>query len=266
MEEVELLAEAAVIARASLLEPLEVLVEILLRVEGRAVDPRQLRVLLVAAPVRAGEAGELDSLDRRRVLEMRPATEVGEVPLRVERDLALRLARELDLVWLLFALEACDRLLARELLARPRTALRDLPAHLLLDRFEVGLRDRLRELEVVVEAVGDRRPDRDLHSGMEAQHRLREQMGSRVAEHRERVGVRRVARRQNLDALAVGEREPQVARLTVDAEQDRLLGELRADRARCVEPGRAVGHLELGRIREDELHGAERIVRRRVRL
>ena len=53
VEEIELLAEPAVVAALRLLQPLEVRVEILLRVEGRAVDPRQLRVLLVTAPVRA---------------------------------------------------------------------------------------------------------------------------------------------------------------------------------------------------------------------
>ena len=55
VEEVELRAEPPVVARARLLEPLEVRVEVLLRVEGRAVDARELRVLLVAAPVRARE-------------------------------------------------------------------------------------------------------------------------------------------------------------------------------------------------------------------
>ena len=59
VEEVELAAEPAMVARACLLEPLEVRVEVGLRVERRAVDPRELRVLLVAAPVRAGEARQL---------------------------------------------------------------------------------------------------------------------------------------------------------------------------------------------------------------
>ena len=56
MEQVELDAEPAVVALPRLLEPLEVRVEIGLRVEGGAVDPGQLRVVLVAAPVGAGEA------------------------------------------------------------------------------------------------------------------------------------------------------------------------------------------------------------------
>jgi hypothetical protein len=54
MEEVELGTEPPVIAALGLLDPLEVGVEIGLRIERRPVDPRQLLVLLVAPPVRAG--------------------------------------------------------------------------------------------------------------------------------------------------------------------------------------------------------------------
>src|SRR5207245_349766 len=59
VKEVEALPEHPVVALARLLEPLEVGVEILLVVERGAVDPRQLRLRRVAAPVRAGEPGEL---------------------------------------------------------------------------------------------------------------------------------------------------------------------------------------------------------------
>ena len=64
----------------------EVRRQVVRRVEGRAVDPGQLRVLLVAAPVRTREPGELDRLDRLRILQMRAAAEIGEVALRVQRD------------------------------------------------------------------------------------------------------------------------------------------------------------------------------------
>ena len=229
-------------------------VEVRLRVERGAVDPRELRVLLVPAPVRAREARQLDRLDRRCVLQVRPAAEIGERALRVERDVALGVAGELDLVRLALRLEARDRLLARDLLARPLATLRDLAADLLLDRLEVGLRDRLGELEVVVEAVGDRRADRDLHARVEAHDRLGEEVGGRVAQHVERVGILRVARREELDGLAVLERQAQVARRAVHAREHRLLGELRPDRARGVEAGRAVGELELGGVGEDDLH------------
>ena len=96
VEEVEPLAEHAVVALARLLEPLQMRVEILLRVEGGAVDPRQLRLRRVAAPVRAGEPRQLQRLDRLRVLEVRAAAQIGEVPLRVQADLSFRRVDQLD--------------------------------------------------------------------------------------------------------------------------------------------------------------------------
>src|SRR5262249_56836223 len=69
-EEVELAAEAAVVAPARLLDAREVGVEGCLRVEGRAVDARQLRLRRVAAPVGAGEPRQLERPDRLRVLAM----------------------------------------------------------------------------------------------------------------------------------------------------------------------------------------------------
>ena len=45
---------------------------------------------------------------------------------------------------------------------------------------------------------------------------------------------------------ALDQRRAQVLHLAVGADQDRLLGELRPDRARGVEAGRAVGKFELG--------------------
>ena len=106
VEEVELAPEPAVVAAPRLLEPLQVGVEVGLRVEGGAVDAGELRLRRVAAPVGAGEAGELDRLDRLRVLEVRAAAEVGEVALRVKRDVAFRSVDELRLEGLLLGLEA----------------------------------------------------------------------------------------------------------------------------------------------------------------
>ena len=106
VEQVELRPEPAVVALLRLLEPLEMRVEIALLEESGAVDPGQLRVLLVAAPVGARKTGQLERLDRRGVLQMWPAAEIGEVALGVKRDLALSRLDELDLVRLALGLEA----------------------------------------------------------------------------------------------------------------------------------------------------------------
>src|SRR3954447_4297624 len=133
---------------ARLLQTLQVGVQIGLVVEGRAIDPRQLLVVLVASPVGPGEGGQLDRLDRLRVLEMRPTAEVGEVALLVEGDLAVGRVDELNLVGLALGRETAARLLARYLLAVPRSPFGDLLLQLRLDPFEIGFRDRLWEVEV----------------------------------------------------------------------------------------------------------------------
>ena len=242
------------VTRLCQLEALEIGVQIGLGVEGGAVDPRQLLVVLVAAPVRAGQGRELDRLDRLRILEVRAAAEIGEPSLRIERDLALGGVDELHLVGLVLLEEALLRLGRGDLLALPRAALLELAQDLGLDPLEVLLADRLRELEVVVEAVLDRRPDRNLHARVEPAHRLGEQVRGRVAQHRERVRVVGVPRRQDLDRLPVRERQAEVLDRPVLADQHRLLGELRADCARGVEPGRTVGKFQFARIGKNDLH------------
>ena len=67
-----------------------------------------------------------------------------------------------------------------------------------------------------------------------------------VAQDVERVRVGGVAHGEDLDVRALDQRRAQVLHLAVGPDQDGLLGELRADRARGVEPGRAVGKFELG--------------------
>src|SRR5581483_6503471 len=172
VEEVELHSEPAVVALPRLLEPLQVGVEVVLRVEGGAVDPGQLRRIRVAAPVRAREPGELERLDRLRVLQVRAAAEVGEISLRVERDRAVGGVDELDLVRLVLVDEPLRRLVTRDLLPGPLATFLQLALYLRLDTGEVVLVDRLGEVEVVVEAVLDRRPDRDLHTGIQTAHGL----------------------------------------------------------------------------------------------
>jgi hypothetical protein len=65
-DEVQLLAELAVVARLGLFELLEVRVERLGRRERGAVDALEHRVALVAAPVGPGHRGELEGLEEAR--------------------------------------------------------------------------------------------------------------------------------------------------------------------------------------------------------
>src|SRR2546421_12678658 len=115
---------------------------------------------------------------------MRPAAEVGEVSLRVEGDRTLGCVDELDLVRLLLLDEARAGFVRRDLLALPLPTLCELPADLLFDAREIGFGDRLRKLEVVVEAVLDRRAHRDLHARVEKWHGLGGEGGGPMPEPR----------------------------------------------------------------------------------
>ena len=179
---------------------------------------------------------------------MRAAAEVGEVALRVEGDRPLRGVDELHLVVLALARRsfafASSASTSSRVHSRPSFSSRAISASMLL---EVVLADRLRELEVVVEAVLDRRADRDLHARVEAAHGLGEQVrASSAAARRARRG-RALSRVVTIwicspvrRAAGAGPGPP------VRAQEHRLLGELRPDRARGVEPGRAVGKFEFG--------------------
>jgi hypothetical protein len=180
--------------------------------------------VLVAAPVGPGEPGQFDRLDRAGILQVRSAAEIGEVALGVQRDVAFGRIDQLDLVVLITREEALPRLLSRDLFTLPLTSLSKFSPNLFFDARKIVLADRLRELEVVVEAVLDRRPDRDLHAGVEAANRLGEQVRRRVAEHGERVRIVLVARGQDLDVLSLLERQAQVLHPAVRAHQHRFLG------------------------------------------
>ena len=140
----------------------EIRVELFLLEERRAVDALQHLTLGVAAPIRAGGVRQLEVLEARRVGNVRAATQIDERTVGVRRD-------DLVVAELGEALEL-ERIVGEPLLgfgavhfvAHERILLgRDLP-HLVLERGEIVGREGLRDLEVVVEAVVDRRAEADL--------------------------------------------------------------------------------------------------------
>src|SRR5690242_11006950 len=85
-EELEVLADATVIALLLFLDALQISIELLLVAPCRAVDALELRVLRVAAPVGAGDLGELESIaDLPGRDEMRTAAEIMPRSMVVDR-------------------------------------------------------------------------------------------------------------------------------------------------------------------------------------
>ena len=129
---------------------------------------------------------------------MRSPAEVDELPVGVEADRLHRrvgggvlheILDQLHLVGLAFTPVAVERDRYRDVLAHERLVSLDVLAHPRLDRGEVVLveRDAVGQVQVVVEAVVDRRADRDLHARIELEHRLREHMRGVVADQLERL-------------------------------------------------------------------------------
>ncbi len=84
-EQIQLLAELAMIALLGFFQALQVCVLILLAEERRAVDALQLGIVLVAFPISAGDREQLERFESRGGRHVRTAAKIDEV--RTERVL-----------------------------------------------------------------------------------------------------------------------------------------------------------------------------------
>ena len=236
--------------------------ELVLGEERSAVDAREHRAVRIPAPVGAGDGLQLERLDALRAGAVRAAAEVGERAVGVQADgvewvggigVADEVLDQLHLVVLALGAEALERLVDADVLAHEALVGLDVLAHLLLDALEVrvGHGHALGELEVVVEAVLDRRPDRDLHARIELHDGGGEDVRGVVADDVQRAVA---GRRDDLQRLARHERPREVAHLPVLAHGDRGAGQARPDRGGRVGTRRAVGELELGSIGQRDVH------------
>src|SRR5207249_7342162 len=135
--------EDAVVAPLRLLQPRQVLLELVLREEGRAVDPLEHLVPLVPEPVGARYGEQLEGADAAGRGKMRSEAEIGETVLAVSRDDAPSLLpREVGLVRFLLGLEETHSLFLRHLEPVDRQIAADDLPHPLLDPREVLLGER----------------------------------------------------------------------------------------------------------------------------
>ena len=231
VEQVEVLAEPAVIALLGLLALLEPRVEALLVEERGAVDPLQRLVAVVTAPVRRRRAEQLDHADPARRGPVRTFAEVDPVAVAVQREdlgaLADDVLDDLDLELLTLGGEQLDRLLRRDLGALEAQVRRDDRVGLGLDAGELVLRERLAAIEVVVEAVLDRRTDRDLGPREQPLHGIGDDVRRVVADGVERLGC---LGREDLELGVPVERARQIHERAVRLREHRGLGEAGADR------------------------------------
>ncbi len=189
-EQLEVLAQLAVVALLGLLHHLDILVEHRLFGERDAVDACEHLILLVAAPVGAGHRRELDGLDIPRVGDVGTAAEVRERAVGVERDGAvLQVGDQLHLVLVALGGEGLQRLGFRHLAADELLLVARELLHLLFDGRQVGLGDRRRRIDIVVEAVLDGGADAELDARVERLERFGQQVRRGVPEGVLALGV-----------------------------------------------------------------------------
>mmetsp|Transcript_39955 Transcript_39955/g.118960 ORF Transcript_39955/g.118960 Transcript_39955/m.118960 type:complete len:337 (-) Transcript_39955:288-1298(-) len=200
-EQVQVGTDLAVVAARRLGLEVVVRVELRLGIPGRAVEPLQHGLALVAAPVRARHALQVKAvngnvagtLDVRPGAQVPPALGVALLADVVDGNGCLGRARQdavqdLQLVRLALRLDARARLGSRDLLLDKRHVGAHNLLHLLADLLEVLVRYRLLNVEVVKEPALCPRADGDLCILVDALHRHGHDVRAAVAHAQQLFG------------------------------------------------------------------------------
>ncbi len=158
---------------------------------------------------------------------------------------------QLDLVLLVLIDETLTHRVAVDRRAFERVLLLEDAPHLILEQCEVGLANLFRKIEVVIEAVIDRRTNRDLDARKDVASSLGQDVGCGVPQDRQCLFVTNA---QDLDGDTVRQWQAQILDLAVDLDRSRYLREAIADRAGTVQTSRAVLEFEFRAVGEMDLH------------
>ena len=173
----------------------KVLVLVFLVEPRGAVDALELRVVLVAFPIRARDGEQFERFDLFRRGHMRAAAEIDEVRAQrvFRKNIARALGDQLDFHGLI-AIQLQALLLFGVFALVRQVARLNLP-HPLLDLFKIVRRKRIGPLEIVIETVLDGRPNSELRFRDQFENRGREKVRGGMPVDFERLGI---LRRQNL--------------------------------------------------------------------
>ena len=184
VEQVERLADLAVVALLRLFQPVQIGFQRLLIQPGGAVDTLEHLVAGIAAPVGPGHFHQLERLELAGGRHVRPPAEINEVGLPVQRNVLVgrNVGDDLRLVVLAHLAEEGDRLIARHHRAGQRNVLGRQFFHPRLNPFQILGGEGPLEGEVVIKAVLDHRADGDLSGRIELLDGMGQQMGAGMAD------------------------------------------------------------------------------------
>ncbi len=184
VEQIERLADLAVVALLRFLQPMQVGFQRFLIGPGGAVDALEHLVARIAAPVRARHLHQLEGFELAGGRHVRAATQIDEIGLSVQRNrlLARDVGDDLRLVVLAQLAEKGDGFIARH----DRTLHRNIPVrqflHPRLNPLQIFRREGPLEGKVVIKAVFDYRADGDLGARIQLFDRVRQQMRAGMTE------------------------------------------------------------------------------------
>ena len=229
------------VALLGFLDLLEVGVEFFLLRKCRAVDPRQHRIVGVAAPVGARHLHQLEGVaDLAGRGHVRAAAQIEPVALVIDLDrlVAGNGVDQFDLEGLALVAEHLFCLLAVPDVFRKGFVARNDLAHLLLDRGKIFRRERLVAEEVVVKTVLDHRADGDLGARPQRLHRFGQHVRRVMPDQLQRAGV---VAGDEFDFGVLLDRVAEVGDHAIQRHRHRALGQRRRDALGNVEAGHALG-------------------------
>ena len=164
-EQVKLLAQLAMVALGSLLQHLQISIQLILLLKSSAVYTLQHLVLLAATPVSTCHALQLQCLYLAGGHHMRACAQIRELALSIEGNLRIlrQVIYKLYLVILTGCPEHVQSLLTADQLALQLQVLLDNLVHFLLDVLQVILGEALLHVNIIVKAVLNGRADGQLH-------------------------------------------------------------------------------------------------------
>ena len=255
LEQLEFVADLAVVALAGRLEPSLRFGQLLRVLERYAVDALEHLVALVAAPIGARQLGELPRADLPGALHVGTATEIGESPVAEDRDVLTRgdVVEPRDLERFARLVEKSLRLVARHDHALEDRVLGDDLRHFGFDAGKVVGRDAHRNVEVVLELLGVvGTADIDLCRWPEALHGVGHHVLGGVADHLASLGITRGDDPQ--PPARRGQRRPQVDERAADVSGERGLRQASADSSGDVERSAPAGHAHTCAVRQFEFY------------
>ena len=252
--EVHFLADLAVVALFGFFQELQISFETFLVGKASAVHAGQLVAVLVAVPVGARHGEHLEILELAGRRHVRTGTEIFKVLARFASHVEAKRAvaafagecalRVIRLV--LVALGALQAIGGADFATGKRTVFLDDFLHALFDALEIRLLDRGRCHQIVVETLFDSRTVGELGAREQVADGFGEHVAAAVTQEHQSIRVV-VARRDNLDGAALGERAREV---------EDLIAEFDAKRLACKTFGNALRNFEAGGARCYGTYGA----------